>query len=276
MTHAPAPASGWSPGPARHSSGTVRPSAGPLPASCRQLEARRHPPRPAEPHGSPAGRPQRGFRTRRVHRKPPGVPADRRATALRQPPAATPRRQPWPLPPAPYAPDVLTDSVGPRPGNRFTGRPSDRPRAQERRLRVSRSGSRPRSRARPGQTRSPDPRLGSVLPVEVRRGPTLSCLGSVLGPVGEMAPADSRVTRGMVTRTVTAHTRPQAPGTTRKAIDLEACRPTGRQTREGCEQRPERTRAQRARRRVSGAGPEGGGLPRGPARGPAEGRPSSV
>lgn len=276
MTHAPAPASGWSPGPARHSSGTVRPSAGPLPASCRRLEAQRRPPRPAEPHGSPAGRPQRGFRTRRVHRKPPGVPADRVPTALRQPPAATPRRQPCPLPPAPYAPDVLTDSVGP--GQATVSRGVPQTDHAHRNGVCGFHGADPGRGAAHGRARLAawTPAQGSVLPIQVRRGPTLSCLGSALGPVGETAPADSRVTRGMVTRTVTAHTRPQAPGTTRKAIDLEACRPTGRQTREGCEQRPERTRAQRARRRVSGAGPEGGGLPRGPARGPAEGRPSSV
>lgn len=147
-----------------------------------------------------------------------------RPSASRQPPHHDASHAPAP---APYAPDVLTDSVGP--GQATVSRGVPQTDHAHRNGVCGFHGADPGRGAAHGRARlaARTPAQGSVLPVQVRRGPTLSCLGIVLGPVGETAPADSRVTRGMVTCTVTAHTRPQAPGTTRKAIDLEACRPTG-------------------------------------------------
>lgn len=232
MTHASAPASRMVAGPStsffRKSPALCRPSAGLVPPAGSPAPSAPS----AEPHGSPRG--GRSVVSERVActENPRASPLTTylRPSASRQPPHHDASHAPAP---APYAPDVLTDSVGP--GQATVSRGVPQTDHAHRNGVCGFHGADPGRGAAHGRARlaARTPAQGSVLPVQVRRGPTLSCLGSALGPVGETAPADSRVTRGMVTRTVTAHTRPQAPGTTRKAIDLEACRPTGRQTREG-------------------------------------------
>lgn len=281
MTHAPPPTSRWSPGPARHCSRTVQPSALP---SAGPPGAQVPPPPPAESpmSSTPVRRsckfPPRGGRSvvsehvtcaqkTTGHQLHPtdhtATPLSLLTTCLRpsaRGPAATHHH-------ASHAPPPTRCALRPRHPHRQ--RPARAGQSFPRASLKLTTHTGTASAAFTERIQAAQPPTAGPLAAQTpclglcpaHRGVTRSYGFLSLeraGPEG-WHPHDSRVTRGMVRRTTTRPRRPQAPGRTQKDIDLEVRSPTGRETRDQCEQRPG-ARAT-GKEHTCGRGEHGGGVP---------------